>query len=118
MLSILPKEGEEAFYFTQRGRRGFLFYLQREKRFSILPREGKEAFYFTCRDILCFTAFSPSSDPVDFLAAMVYSLSDFLLDDVMSTFFAEDWFLDAVTDVPAGELTFVASAVYKFKKAD
>ena len=49
---------------------------------------------------------------------MVYSLSDFLLDDVMSTFFAEDWFLDAVTDVPAGELTFVASAVYKFKKAD
>jgi hypothetical protein len=36
----------------------------------------------------------------------------------MSTLFAEDWFLDAVTDVLAGELTFVASAAYKFNKAD
>jgi hypothetical protein len=36
----------------------------------------------------------------------------------MSTLFAEDWFLDAVTDVPTGVLTFVASAAYKFKKAD
>jgi len=35
----------------------------------------------------------------------------------MSTLFAEDWFLDAVTNVPAGKLTFVASAAYKFNKA-
>jgi hypothetical protein len=36
----------------------------------------------------------------------------------MSTPVAEDWFLDAVTDVPVGELIFVASAAYKFNKAD
>jgi len=49
---------------------------------------------------------------------LLYSLLDFLLDGVMSTLFAEDWFLDAVTDVLAGELTFVVSAPYKFNKAD
>jgi hypothetical protein len=36
----------------------------------------------------------------------------------MYTPFAEDWFLDGVTDVPAGELTFAASAAYKFNKGD
>jgi hypothetical protein len=36
----------------------------------------------------------------------------------MSTLSAEDWLLDAITDVLAGELTFVASAAYKFNKAD
>ena len=40
-----------------------------------------------------------------------------MLDDVMAILFSEDWFLDAVTDVPAGELTFVASTAYKFNKA-
>jgi hypothetical protein len=67
---------------------------------------------------LCCSVFTPSSDPVDFLADLLYSLLDFLLDDVMSTLFAEDWFLDAVTDVPTGVLIFVASAAYKFKRAD
>jgi hypothetical protein len=41
-----------------------------------------------------------------------------MLDDVMSTLSAEDGFLDAVPDVPAGELTSVASGVCKFNKAD
>jgi hypothetical protein len=36
----------------------------------------------------------------------------------MCTLSAEDWFLDAVTDTPAGELTLVASAAYKFNKTD
>jgi len=67
---------------------------------------------------LCCNVFTPPSDPVDFLADLLYSLLDFLLDDVMSTLSAEDWFLVAVTDVTTGVLTYVASAAYKFKKAD
>jgi hypothetical protein len=66
-------------------------------------------FVFTCKDRLRCNVFAPSTGPLNLPAELLYSLTDFLLDAVTSTLFAEDWCLDGVNDVPAGEVAFVAS---------